>query len=124
MSIDPIKYPGSLKEFPQGDITVTGTYSDKAPPGWRFALFTRRDNTYWPKGRFTDNQNGTWGCVLTEPNKGKTQIVATQVADGVYLWINFYGYVGKTYKEWVGQQLDPMPESIRVDDIATIEIGS
>jgi hypothetical protein len=55
--------------------------------------------------------------------EGETQLVAAQVTDGVYLWVDLYGYVGNKYKEWIGTKLNPLPKSIRVDDVVTIKIG-
>jgi hypothetical protein len=115
--------PPSTTPFSPGEVVVTGKYTAPPPPGWKFAMFTRRDNRYYPKGRFKDNHDGTWTCPTFEPNPGETQIIAAQVADGVYLWINLYGYMGVTHKEWKGEEMTTLPDSIRVDETATITIG-
>ena len=123
MKIDPPTYPNGRDSFPHGRITIIGTYSGNPPSGWRLTLFTRRDNTYWPKGGFRVNHDGTWTCSIVENHEGETQLVAARVRDGVRLWIDLYDYVGKKHKDWVGTKLDPLPESIQVDDVVTIRIG-
>jgi hypothetical protein len=117
-----IDEPLEGSSHPIGDIWIKGSYSGRPARGKAFAVFTKSGNTYWPKGRFVDNLDGTWSCVITETRIGETTIVAAQVDVGVYLWVDLYGYVGNKYGEWVGATMRDLSESIRPDQVMTIKI--
>jgi hypothetical protein len=118
LTIDDPK-PG--QEIKKGNYPVSGRYTAKPIKGEKFAVFTRRGNRYWPKGQLLIDHDGTWHCRIKEDHPGETTIIICQVDNGIYLWVDLYLYLGNKYNDWRGEEIQQLPNSIRVDQSVRID---